>query len=95
MMIKKLFRWFKPKQEKMKEDAAMTVQFLHMLEMTEEQEFSCEAVHELLDQFVELKRRGENVETLMPLVKHHLDICRECFEEYEALMAALAFEESL
>ncbi len=79
----------------MEEDAAMAVKFLKMLEMTEEQELSCEEVYELIDQFVELQARGEDVEKAMPLVKHHLDMCRGCFEEYEALVAALAFEESL
>jgi len=82
-------------QKKKKEDAATTIQFLQMLEMTDENEFSCGDVYELIDQFVELQQRGENVAELMPLVKRHLDMCRDCFEEYEALLAALAFEESL
>ena len=84
-----------PKKKKMEENAAMTVNFLEMLEMTEEQELTCDEVHELIDQYVELKQRGENVEEIMPLVKHHLDICRDCFEEYEALLAALEFEATL
>jgi len=87
----RFFNWLKPKKKK-EEDAAMTIQFLQMLEMTDENELSCDDVHELLDQFVELQQRGEDVEELMPLVKRHLDMCRDCFEEYEALLAALAFE---
>ncbi len=73
----------------------MTLKLLKMLDMTHEDELSCGEVHALLDEYVELKLRGEDVEALMPLVKYHLDICRDCFEEYEALLAALAFEESL
>ncbi len=92
-MIKKIISWFMPKKKKMEEDAAITVKFLKMLEMTEEQELSCDEVYELIDQFVDLQARGENVEKAMPLVKRHLDMCRGCFEEYEALLATLAFEE--
>lgn len=94
-MMTKLFNWLKPKRKKMKENAALTVKFLQMLEMTNEEELSCSDVHELLDQFAELQQRGENVAELMPLMKRHLDLCGECFEEYEALLAVLAFEERL
>ena len=66
-----------------------------MLDITHDDELSCGEVHELLDQYVELKLCGEDVDALMPLMKHHLEMCRECFEEYEALLAALAFEEAL
>ena len=93
-MMMKFFNWLKPKKKK-EEDVAVIIQFLQMLEMTDENEISCDDVHELLDQFVELQQRGERVEELMPLVKRHLDMCRECFEEYEALLAALAFEKTL
>jgi hypothetical protein len=94
-MIKKLLNWLMPKKKKMEKDAAMTVGFLKMLEMTQEEEFSCDEVHQLVDQYVELKLRGANVEELMPKVKHHLDMCKDCFEEYEALLAALEFEAAM
>lgn len=94
-MLKRLKKWFRPKQVKFEEDSALTVQLLHMLDITHDDELSCGEVHELLDQYVELKLRGEDVDALMPLMKHHLEMCRECFEEYEALLAALAFEEAL
>ncbi|MCP4139801.1 MAG: hypothetical protein GY755_05840 [Chloroflexi bacterium] len=93
-MIKKIINWLMPKKKKMEENAAMTANFLKMLEMTKEDEHSCSDVYELLDQFVELKMRGADVEKIMPKVKHHLDMCKDCFEEYEALMAALEFETS-
>jgi len=65
-----------------------------MLDATQEDEIACGEVHELLDQNAKMQMRGENVSELMPLVKHHLDMCPECFEEYEALLAALKFEET-
>ena len=92
-MLKKIKNWFKPQQ--VDESAVTTLKLLNMLNMTHEDELSCGEVHELIDEYVDLKSRGEDVEALMPLVKHHLDMCRECFEEYEALLVALEFEEAL
>ena len=60
--------------------------------MTDEQETSCDDVHEILEQFVEMEMRSENVAHLMPLVQKHLDLCPDCREEYEALKKALEFE---
>ena len=62
---------------------------LLMLEQTREDEYSCDEVYELLDQYVEAVQRGEDPAHLMPLVKHHLDMCRDCHEEYEALLNIL------
>lgn len=64
----------------------MMGKLLHMLENTDEVEISCDEVFELLDQYVELEARGENVAELLPFVKKHLDRCRDCHEEYEALV---------
>jgi hypothetical protein len=56
---------------------------------TQEQEFCCGDVYALLDQYAEADLRGEEAERLMPLVKHHLEMCTECREEYEALLKIL------
>jgi len=50
-------------------------------------------VHILVDQCAEMILRGNDVESLMPMVKHLLDMCLDCLEEYEALIAALYYEE--
>lgn len=63
----------------------MMGRLLHMVENTDEVEMGCDEVFELLDQYVELEARGENVADLLPLVKGHLDRCRDCHEEFEAL----------
>jgi len=68
---------------------------LNKLAITEEQEISCDDVHELLDQFSEMKMRGEDVAHLMPLVQRHLELCPDCREEHEALMQALEFEKHM
>lgn len=56
---------------------------------TQPQELSCDEVYELLDLFAEMISRGEDAATLMPLVQHHLQMCPECREEYEALLRTL------
>lgn len=62
---------------------------LLMLEQTREEEYSCDEVYQLLDQYAEAVQRGENPAHLMPLVKYHLDLCADCREEYEALLRIL------
>ncbi len=60
--------------------------FLHMIVNTRETEYSCDQVYELLDQYAEMVARGEDVSRLMPLVKHHIEMCQDCREELEALL---------
>jgi hypothetical protein len=66
-------------------NGSMMGRFLRMVGNTDEVEISCDEVFELLDQYVELEARGEDVVHLLPMVKRHLDKCRDCHEEYEAL----------
>ena len=61
-----------------------------MVNDTDEIEISCDDVLDLLDQYVELEAQGEDVAHLFPLLKKHLDRCRDCHEEYEALTRILA-----
>ena len=58
---------------------------LMMLSDTRIVELTCDEVFALLDQFVDLAEQGEDVEQLMPLVQHHLDMCEDCREEYKVL----------
>ena len=62
---------------------------LKMIENTQEVEFSCDDVYHLLDQYSEAVVQGENAEQLMPLVEHHINICPDCREEFEALLRVL------
>ena len=62
---------------------------LKMLENTQEVEFSCDDVYHLLDQYSEAFVQGNNAEQLMPLVEHHINICPDCREEFEALLRVL------
>ena len=77
-----------------KEDKKMQLpeefqKLLKMLENTQEVEFSCDDVYHLLDQYSEAVVQGNNAEQLMPLVEHHINICPDCREEFEALLRVL------
>jgi len=63
--------------------------WIAMVEKTEEVEFSCEDVYRLLDQYTETVNQGDDAQKLMPLVEHHIEICPDCREEFEALLRIL------
>lgn len=87
-LINAFNRWKGRKQPKPSSLQAMR-KMLRMVEQTRDDEYSCDQVHELLDQFAEAIARGEDVAKLMPLVQRHLDMCPDCREEFEALMRVL------
>jgi predicted component of type VI protein secretion system len=64
---------------------------LTMIAQTQDQELGCDEVYALLDLFAERVRRGEDAAALMPLVHHHLAMCPDCREEFEALLRSLEF----
>lgn len=88
-------RIFKRRQAAKQTTNAMIMTPLHakkmlmMIENTLDQELSCDEVHAMLDQYAEMALRGENPADLLPLVHHHLDMCPDCREEYEALVRML------
>ncbi|RME42997.1 MAG: hypothetical protein D6791_16500 [Chloroflexi bacterium] len=67
---------------------------LHMLALTEERELTCAEVFELMDYYAELEEAGEDVRSLLPKVTHHLRICPECKEEYEALRLLIGLDDT-
>lgn len=50
---------------------------------------NCSSCFAALDEFAERLLRGEDVTTLMPLIHCHLAQCRDCWQEYEALIQVL------
>jgi hypothetical protein len=52
-------------------------------------EIGCDECFEQLDRFVEMTLAGKNAAEAMPLVQDHLDRCRDCREEFEALLRVL------
>jgi len=56
---------------------------------THPDEIGCAECFEQMDQFVDLTLEGKNAGEALPLVQDHLKRCRNCREEYEALLEAL------
>lgn len=56
---------------------------------TREDEIGCDECFDKLDRFIELELKGKSPEEALPLVKDHLDRCKDCREEYEALLDAI------
>ena len=52
---------------------------------TEEEEISCSECFDLVSQYVDRELAGEAAPEQLPRLKQHLDQCRVCREEYEAL----------
>jgi hypothetical protein len=67
----------------------LVTRIMHRLIETDEAELSCDEVFALVDEYAEANQRGENVASLKPLIRHHLELCRECDEEYQALLRVL------
>ena len=68
---------------------ALVESLMHRLLNTHEEELSCDEVFALVDEYAEASQRGEDVADLKPLIRRHLDMCRECDEEYQALLRVL------
>ena len=60
---------------------------------TREEEISCTECFDLVSVFVDLEISGKNVTSQLQQVKHHLNQCRACREEYEALRDLRLLEE--
>jgi hypothetical protein len=73
----------------MKDTGKMLKKLFGMVEKTHEQEMDCAEVFEVLDIYAEAMGRGEDTSEMLPKVKHHIEMCRDCFEEYEALVRIL------
>ena len=59
---------------------------------TREEEISCSECFELTSAFVDLESSGGNAAVELQTVKHHLDQCRACRDEYEALRDLVKLE---
>ena len=56
---------------------------------TRPDELTCQQCFDHLDRFAEITLVGKNASEAMPLVQDHLEHCRECKQEFEALLLAL------
>lgn len=59
--------------------------WLRNLFETQDEEISCTECFDLVSRFVELETSGHDAAAELPQVKQHLNQCRACRDEYEAL----------
>jgi hypothetical protein len=92
-IFERFFRWFSkvlsPRKGKGDPLASLLHKLIAQLKDTRQIELGCDEVLAQLAQFAEMALRGEDMAKLMPLVKHHLDMCKDCSEEYAALLRIL------
>ena len=67
--------------------------WLKNIHETRDGEISCTECFELVSSFVELEVARKDVAAQLPHVKRHLDQCRACRDEYEALRDIRRLEE--
>ena len=67
----------------------VVLKFVHVLEHIEDEDLSCADIYTILDEFVENEVAGGDKHKLSPLIHEHLDLCSECCDEYEALLAVV------
>jgi hypothetical protein len=70
-------------------DAEMLQGLVDMIFSTRSDELSCDECFEHVGRFAELELEGKDAAAALPLVKDHLDRCRCCQEEFDALLKAL------
>ena len=64
-------------------------ELMRQIGLTREDEIDCERCLALVAEFAERELAGRSVPASLEAVAHHLSICSECCEEYEALLRAL------
>ena len=63
---------------------------LKMISATNEHECDCTHVYTLMDEIAEEIERGVDLSASMPEIHHHLEMCKCCEGELEALRKILA-----
>ena len=70
-------------------EPAVLKQMVRVVLSTRPHEIGCDECLDKLDRFVEMTLAGKNAAEAMPLVQDHLERCRDCREEFEALLKVL------
>ena len=73
----------------MKLDQVKLKNIVRAIANTHSHEVSCADCFAQLDAFAELVLAGKDAAAALPLVQEHLLHCRDCREEFEALLDAL------
>lgn len=62
---------------------------VQLIGLTKDHEINCEQCLSLIAEFAERELAGKPIPEGLKAVEHHLSICAECREEYQALQRAL------
>ena len=62
---------------------------MRLVGLTEDGEINCEQCLAVVAEFAEQQLAGKTISEGLKTVEHHLSICDECREEYEALQRTL------
>jgi len=73
----------------MKLSADVLKKMVNSIAMTRPDEIACDECFEQLDIFAEQMLAGKPAAEAMPLVEDHLNRCKDCHEEFEALLEAV------
>ena len=64
-------------------------ELIRLIGLTRDEEIDCDRCLTLVAEFAERELAGRSVPDGLEAVAHHLTICAECYDEYEALLQAL------
>jgi hypothetical protein len=62
---------------------------LRQLSVSRDHELNCNECLVKMPEFAERELSGKEIAQVLQAVQHHLTLCGECSEEYEALLSAL------
>jgi hypothetical protein len=62
---------------------------MRMIGLTNEHEIDCECCLARVSEFAERELAGQSIPAALEAVEHHLSLCAECCEEYQALLRAI------
>jgi len=71
---------------------AQVSEFLRQIVVTRDHEVDCGTCIEHIGEFAEKRLAGADLNTVLASIEHHLSLCPECTEEYEALKKILETE---
>jgi hypothetical protein len=61
---------------------------MRLVDLTKDSEINCEECLALVSEFAERQLADQSIPDRLKTVEHHLSLCAECREEYEALQQA-------
>ena len=77
------------RKETMSLSREQIAELLRLIGLTRDEEIDCERCLALVAEFAERELAGRSIPTGLEAVAHHLSICAECREEFDALLEAL------